>query len=482
MWNFGTVHIAGEDIPAEGNAKLEVISPATLKSVGNVGSGSASDINKAVLAARSAFEEGPWVEMSAAERGILLTRLADLVERDAAELGAMDADSIGRPVGETQILDLPNAIATFRYYAGWADKIEGRVVPTSGYFGRKTHSFVTREPIGVIGMIVPWNTPLMILAWKLAPALATGCTCVIKPAEQTPFTALHIAKLAKEAGFPAGVINVVPGEGRAAGAALTTHPEVDKISFTGSPETGAAVMRSASDTFKRVALELGGKSPQIVFDDCDLEAAIQGCAMGLFFNQGQVCAAGTRIFVQRSIAEQFTQALAAAAQSIAVGDPSGEGIQMGALATRGQFERVDAYVQSGLAEGARMITGGAVEGSEGYFYRPTVFDQVNSEMKIVAEEIFGPVGCIIPFDDDADAVKGANNTKYGLAATIWTRDISRALQTAAGIRAGAVSVNGWATIDPALPWGGFKSSGIGRELGMSGIEACTEEKVTTLVL
>lgn len=482
MWNLGTIHIGGEDIQAEAGKLLEVTSPASLASVGNVGSASAKDVDHAVAAARAAFETGEWAEMSGAQRGQLLARLADLIEREAAELGAMDAMSIGRPVAETQILDVPNAVATFRYYAGWTDKLEGRVIPTSGYFGRKTHSFVTREPIGVIGMIVPWNTPLMILAWKLAPALATGCTCVIKPAEQTPFSALRLAQLALEAGIPAGVINVVPGDGREAGAALSLHADVNKISFTGSPETGAEVMKAASSNFKRVALELGGKSPQIVFDDCDIEAAIQGCAMGLFFNQGQVCAAGTRIFVQKNIVKQFTEAFAAAAASIQVGDPVGEEVQMGALATRGQFERVDQYVQSGVAEGARMITGGALPGSKGFFYRPTLFDQVSSNMRIVAEEVFGPVGCIIPFDNTEDAVAGANDTKYGLAATIWTKDINRALETAGKIRAGAVSVNGWATIDPALPWGGFKTSGIGRELGLSGIEACTEEKVTTLVL
>lgn len=482
MWNFDTVHIGGTDIAAQGGRTMDVISPATLKSVGSVGSGTAADIDKAVGAARTAFEQGEWADMPGAQRGALLNRLADLIEREAEALGAMDASSIGRPVGETQILDLPNAIATFRYYAGWADKLEGRVVPTTGYFGRKTHSFVTREPVGVIGMIVPWNTPLMILAWKLAPALATGCTCVIKPAEQTPFSALRLAQLAVEAGFPTGVINVVPGEGATAGAALAQHADVDKISFTGSPETGAVIMRAATGNFKRVALELGGKSPQIIFGDCDLESAVQGCAMGLFFNQGQVCAAGTRLFVHRSVADQFTEALTAAANSIKVGNPLDQDVQMGALATRGQLERVDRYVQSGLAEGARMITGGALEGTNGYFYRPTLFDKVEADMKIVAEEIFGPVGCIIPFDDDAEAIKGANNTKYGLAATIWTKDISRGLGVAANIRAGAVSVNGWATIHPALPWGGFKTSGIGRELGISGIEACTEEKTTTVVL
>lgn len=482
MWNYNTLHIAGSDVAAENGAMLEVTSPASLKAVGSVGSGSAGDIDRAVAAARAAFEGSEWHSMSGAQRGRLLHRLADLVERDAPELGAMDALAIGRPVGETQILDLPNAVATFRYYAGWADKLEGRVVPTPGYFGRKTHSFVTREPLGVIGMIVPWNTPLMILAWKLAPALAAGCTCVIKPAEQTPFSALRLAQLVIEAGFPAGVVNVVPGEGSIAGSALASHQDVDKISFTGSPETGAAIMRAAASNFKKVALELGGKSPQILFADCDLSSAIQGCAMGLFFNQGQVCAAGTRIFVHRSIVSKFTEAFAGVASGITVGDPAVAEVGMGALATRGQFDRVDRYVKAGIADGARMITGGPVEGQDGYFYRPTLFDGVQQDMKIVAEEIFGPVGCIIPFDDDAEAVRGANATVYGLAATIWTSDLSRALTTANQIRAGAVSVNGWATIDPALPWGGFKSSGIGRELGISGIDACTEEKVTTLVL
>ena len=482
MWTMNSLLIGGNEVAAEGGKRMEVISPANLRPVGSVGSGSAGDIARAVAAARAAFEGGDWPALSGAARGRLLHRLADLVEREAAELGAMDANAIGRPVIETQILDLPNAAATFRYFAGWSDKLEGRVVPTAGYFGRKTHSFVTREPVGVIGMIVPWNTPLMILAWKLAPALAAGCTCVIKPAEQTPFSAYRLAQLALEAGFPAGVINVVPGEGAVAGAALAQHPDVDKISFTGSPETGAVIMRAATSNFKRVALELGGKSPQVVFGDCDLAAAIQGCAMGLFFNQGQVCAAGTRLFVHRSILGQFTEALAAAAAGVTVGDPTAGEVQMGALATRGQFERVDHYVKSGQAEGARLVTGGPAEAGGGYFYRPTLFDGVEQDMKIVAEEIFGPVGCIIPFDDDSEAIRGANATKYGLAATIWTQDLSRALNVAGAIRAGAVSVNGWATIDPALPWGGFKTSGIGRELGISGIEACTEEKVTTLVL
>lgn len=482
MWDWNTLFIEGQDISAENAATLDVISPANGKIVGRVGAASAQDVDRAVVAARCAFESGPWPAMSGAQRGALLLKLAELVEREAQALGDMDAHSIGRPAIETQMLDLPNAIATFRYYAGWADKLEGRVVPTAGYFGRQTHSFVTRDPVGVIGMIVPWNTPLMILAWKLAPALAVGCTCVIKPAEQTPFSALRLAQLVREAGFPDGVVNVVPGLGGIAGSALSEHPDVDKISFTGSPETGAVIMRAATGNFKRVALELGGKSPQILCEDADLDAAVQGCAMGLFFNQGQVCAAGTRILVHRSLVARFTEAFAAAAGAVTVGDPTSGQVQMGSLAGKGQFERVDRYVQGGLAAGARMVTGGAFAQDQGYFYRPTVFDSVTDDMAIVSEEIFGPVGCIIPFDSDEEAIARANGTKYGLAATLWTKDVSRALGLAKQVRAGAVSVNGWATIDPALPWGGFKTSGIGRELGISGIEACTEEKVTTLVL
>lgn len=483
MWESGPLYIDGDIAAAEANRTMDVISPANLQLVGRVGSAGAVDVNRAVAAARRAFTQGDWPAMPGAARAALLLDLAELVAKESEMLGAMDARSIGRPLRETQILDLPNAVATLRYYAGWCDKLEGRVVPTAGYFGRPTHSFVTREPVGVIGIIVPWNTPLMILAWKIAPALATGCMVVIKPAEQTPFSALRLAELATRAGFPAGVINVLPGEGAIAGAALVEHSGVDKISFTGSPETGAQIMRAAAGTFKRVALELGGKSPQLVFEDCDLEAAVQGCAMGLFFNQGQICAAGTRMLVHRPVADRFTEALAAAAAAVKVGDPAREDVQMGALASLNQYDRVKGYIEAGVAEGARLITGGVDERNrDGYFCRPTLFDGVDGDMRIAAEEIFGPVGCIIPFDSEEEAVERANHTKYGLSATIWTKDVARSLTVARQIRAGAVSVNGWATIDPALPWGGFKSSGIGRELGTSGLQACTEEKVTTLVL
>ena len=343
-------------------------------------------------------------------------------------------------------------------------------------------TYTRREAIGVIGAIVPWNTPFMITCWKLAPALATGCTIVIKPAEETPLSALHLAALVAEAGFPPGVVNVVTGRGAVAGAALCVHPGVDKISFTGSPVVGAEIMRAAGPLFKRVALELGGKSPQVVFADADLERAIQGCAMGLFFNQGQVCAAGTRLLVQRPIYEQFVAGLRLAADSVKVGDPLEEGVSMGAVAKRSQYDSIARYIQAGCDEGATLVTGGAVEGGKGWFIRPTLFANARNDMRIAREEIFGPVGTIIAFDTDEEALALANDSKYGLGATIWTRDITRAHTMAAAIEAGAVGINGWAPMDARVPWGGVKSSGLGRELGYSGIEACTEEKVITVVL
>lgn len=485
IWGDNLLFIDGANTEATDGSALTITSPATNKELATVASAGPDDVARAVHAARSAFENPAWSGMQGAERGRLLFKLADLVERDAELLARYDALAIGRPLNEATLLDVPNAIATLRYYAGWADKLEGRVVPTGGYMGKHTLSYVTRVPIGVIAMITPWNAPLMILCWKLGPALATGCTAVIKPAEQTPLSALHLASLAREAGFPDGVINVIPGTGAIAGDALARHASVDKISFTGSPQTGAHLMRIAADSFKRIALELGGKSPQILFDDCDIDAAVQGCAMGLFFNQGQVCAAGTRIIVQRGIVDRFTAALTAAAESIRVGDPTSSEVEMGSLASRTQFNLVHDYVVSGKAEGAKMLTGGPVSNDGEHnscFYRPTLFGDVTSDMRIAQEEIFGPVGCILPFEVEEEAVKYGNGTRYGLAATIWTRDLGRAHRVAAQMRAGAVSVNGWATIDPALPWGGFKTSGIGRELGKSGLDSCTEEKVTTIVL
>lgn len=465
-----------------GKNHIEVINPARDEVIALVAAGGSAEIDAAVAAARGQFDGGEWAQMSGPQRAALINKLADLVERDAQQLAKLDALCIGRPFAEPQMLDIPNGIATLRHFAGWADKIEGRTIPTPGYFGRPTLSYTRREAIGVIGAIVPWNTPFMITCWKLAPALATGCTIVIKPAEETPLSALHLATLVREAGFPAGVVNVVTGRGKEAGDALARHPGVDKISFTGSPEVGAEIMRTAGPLFKRVALELGGKSPQIIFDDANLEAAVQGCAMGLFFNQGQVCAAGTRILVHRPVLEKVAAALQAAAESIKVGDPMEEGVSMGAIAKRSQFERVCGYIDTGIAEGASMLTGGRVDSAKGLFVKPTLFVDAHNGMRIAQEEIFGPVGTLIAFDTEEEALALANDTRYGLAATIWTSDLGRAHGIAAKLKAGAIGINGWAPIDPRLPWGGFKTSGIGRELGYSGIEACTEEKVITVVM
>ncbi|WP_431927855.1 phenylacetaldehyde dehydrogenase StyD [Amycolatopsis tucumanensis] len=457
------------------------LNPATEEKLTDVAAASAQDVDAAVKAARAQLS-GEWAALPGSQRGLILNRVADLIDRDAELLARLEALDIGKPVGQPTVLDMPNAARTFRHFAGWADKITGQVIPTDGYLGRPTHSYTRREPVGVIAAIIPWNTPLMITAWKLAPALAAGNTVVVKPPEDAPLSILHLAKLLKEAGLPDGVVSVLPGLGEVTGQALIDHPDVDKISFTGSPEVGRHVGVAAAQSFKRITLELGGKSPQIILADADLEAAIGGTAMGLFFNQGQVCAAGTRVLVHRSLYSDVVDALAGAARQQVLGDPLDPATTMGALVNKKQQDRVLGYIEKGRAEGARLVAGGARPERPGYFVQPTIFADVDNDMTIAREEIFGPVGSVIPFDDPADAVRIANNTTYGLAATIWTRDVTAAHTLAAQVRAGAVGVNGWAPIDAALPWGGMKSSGVGRELGWSGILANTEEKVVTVVL
>lgn len=461
---------------------FDVFNPATERLLAKVAAGRAEDVDAAVSAARAQFDGGEWSKMSGVDRGKLLYRLAELMERDQEYLAKLETLNLGRPLMEPTVLDVPNAIGTVRYFAGWADKIEGRTIPTPGYFGMPTHSYTVREPIGVVGAITPWNTPAMIACWKLAPALAAGCTMVLKPSEEAPLTTLYLAKLIEEAGFPPGVFNVVTGTGEVAGAALSRHPGIDKISFTGSPEVGREIMRVAADGFKRVALELGGKSPQIIMADANIEAAVGGAAMGLFFNQGQVCAAGTRVLVHRSKYEQVLEALSGAANGVKLGDPLDPQTNMGSLVSKRQLERVAGYVESGIRQGAKVTAGGKQVDQPGYFFRPTIFCQADNDMRIAQEEIFGPVGVVMAFDETDEAIRIANATRYGLAATIWTRDVSNAHLMAAKLRVGAVGVNGWAPIDPRLPWGGSKTSGIGRELGWAGIEAVTEEKVITLVL
>jgi acyl-CoA reductase-like NAD-dependent aldehyde dehydrogenase len=457
------------------------LNPTTGELLARVADGTAHDIDRAVAAARAALN-GAWGSTPGVARGALLNRIADLIDRDTELLAQLEASDIGKPVGQPMMLDIPQAAATFRHFAGWADKITGQSIPTAGSMGRPTVSFTTREPVGVIGAIVPWNAPTMIASWKIAPALAAGNTVVVKPSEDAPLSILHLAKLIQEAGVPDGVVNVVSGQGATAGAALAAHPDVDKISFTGSPETGRLVQIAAAATFKRVTLELGGKSPQIIFADADVELAVNITAMGLFFNQGEVCAAGTRVLVHRSIYDQVVQALAGAAQAQVLGDPFDPKTTIGAMVSAKQQERVLSYIEAGRQEGARIVAGGERGAGAGFFVQPTIFADVDNSMRIAQEEIFGPVGTVIAFDTEEEAVAMANDTVYGLAASIWTKDVSRAHRVAAKVRAGSVWVNGWAAIDPALPWGGMKTSGIGRELGWAGILANTEEKATTIVL
>jgi acyl-CoA reductase-like NAD-dependent aldehyde dehydrogenase len=348
--------------------------------------------------------------------------------------------------------------------------------------GAPTLSYTVREPVGVVGAIVPWNSPLMITTWKLAALLAAGCTVVVKPSEETPQSALHLAALCKEAGLPDGVVNVVTGYGDVVGRALCEHPDVAKISFTGSPEAGRAIQRIVGPMFKRVALELGGKSPQIVFEDASFDDAVRGCTLGLFVNQGQVCAAGSRILVQRAIAQRFAAALAEAASAVKVGDPRQPGVQMGPVAKKAQYERVNRYIQIGIDEGAELLAGGVARSERGWFVKPTIFANASNTMTIAREEIFGPVGTVIAFDTEDEAVALANDSDYGLAATVWTTSLARAHRVAGAVKAGAVGINCWSPLDANLPWGGLKTSGIGREGGLAGALAYTEEKVVTVLL
>ncbi len=455
------------------------VNPATGEEICRVAEADASDVDKAVHAAREAFEKGPWRKMAAAERGKLLYKLADLIEKNADELARLEALDNGKPYQVARTADLPLVIGCYRYYAGWADKIQGKTIPIAGnYFCYTRH-----EPVGVVGQIIPWNFPLLMQAWKLGPALAAGNTVVLKPAEQTPLTALRVGELIIEAGFPAGVVNILPGYGPTAGAAIAWHNGVDKVAFTGSTEVGHLIMEAAArSNLKRVTLELGGKSPNIVFADADMDQAIEGAHFALFFNQGQCCCAGSRLFVEAKAYDEFVEKSVARAKKRKVGDPFDPTSEQGPQVDDIQFEKVMSYIVAGKTEGASLVAGGKRVGNRGFFIEPTVFADVKDDMKIAKEEIFGPVMSIMKFKDIEEVVERSNRTEYGLAAAVWTRDISKAHAIANSVRAGTVWVNCYDVFDAAAPFGGFKQSGMGRELGEYGLQQYTEVKTVTVKL
>jgi aldehyde dehydrogenase (NAD+) len=455
------------------------INPSTGEEICQVAEADVADVEEAVKAAREAFENGPWSKMSAADRGRLLYKLADLIEEHADELAMLESLDNGKPFHVARAADLGLTVAVYRYYAGWSDKIQGRTVPVAGnYF-----TYLRHEPVGVVGQIIPWNFPLLMQAWKLAPALSMGNTVVMKPAEQTPLTALRVGELIMEAGFPEGVVNILPGYGPTAGAAIANHMDVDKVAFTGSTEVGHLIMEAAAKSnLKRVTLELGGKSPNIVFADADMEEAVEGSHFGLFFNQGQCCCAGSRLFVESKCYDEFVERSIARAKRRTVGDPMDPATEQGPQVDDVQFEKVMGYIESGKRDGAKLAHGGNRVGSRGYFIEPTVFVDVKDDMQIAREEIFGPVMSIIKFDDLNDVVRRANRTTYGLAAAVWTRDIGKAHAIANRVRAGTVWVNCYDVFDPGAPFGGFKQSGIGRELGEYGLQQYTELKTVTVKL
>ena len=461
---------------AEGGS-FETFDPSTGEAIAEVAAGTAADVDKAVKAARRALEHGPWGQIDAAERGNLMYALAGLVEKHAKSLAALESLNCGKTIADSSG-DLEGVVNTLRYYAGWADKIEGKTVPVRGNF----LSYTLRQPVGVVGQIIPWNFPLLMLAWKFGPALACGNTIVLKPAEQTPLTALRIGELAIEAGFPPGVINIVNGLGETAGAAMVAHPGIDKIAFTGHVDTAKIITRQAADTLKRTTFELGGKSPNVIFADADLDAAVDGAFHAIYFHGGQCCTAGSRLFVEKKIHPEFVKRLAAKANARKIGDPLDPATQQGPQVSQEQLDKILHYIGLGKSEGANLVAGGERSGDKGFFVSPTIFDNVKDDMAIARDEIFGPVVSVLPFSTVEEVTQRANDTNYGLAAAIWTKDIDKAHLFARNVKAGTVWVNCYHIVDATTPFGGFKMSGQGRENGEAGLEHYTETKTVTIKL
>ena len=474
--------IDGEWQASSESRRIEVYDPSTGGEIGSITDASVADVDRAVSAARVAFDDGRWSGMSPYQRQMTIMRLADLIEANAVELAELEAIDNGKPVAVTAQMDVPGAVAQLRYMAGWAPRLNGEsidpLLAPSGAF----HGYTRREPIGVAALIVPWNFPLFFAALKLAPALAAGCTTVLKPAEQTSLTTLRLGELVQEAGFPAGVVNIVTGSGSTAGEALVCHPGVDKVAFTGSTEVGKKIARSAADTVKRVTLELGGKSPVVVMPDVDLNAAIQGVASGIFFNSGQVCTAGSRVFAHRTIFDRLVEGLAEAAGGLRLGPSLAADTQVGPLVSARQQESVMRHLESASSDGASIVTGGEQPADQGYYVTPAVITDVTPDMRIMRDEIFGPVVCVSRYDDEDEAVRHANDTSYGLAASIWTRDLSAMHRMSRSIKAGTIWGNCHNAIDPAVPFGGYKESGVGREQGLDGVLAYTETKSVLVAL
>jgi aldehyde dehydrogenase (NAD+) len=469
--------IGGKFVDGNSGKTFAAINPATGATICQVAEADRTDVDRAVQAARRALEQGPWKTMDAADRGRLLYKLADLVAQNAEELAALESLNSGKIINDSRG-DVQGAVNTLRYYAGWADKVEGKTVPVRGHF----LCYTLRQPVGVVGQIIPWNFPLLMLAWKWGPALACGNTVVMKLAEQTPITGLRMAELALEAGFPDGVINVLNGYGETTGAAIVTHPGVDKIAFTGHVDTAKIIQKAAADTLKRVTFELGGKSPNVIFADADMDQAVQGAFHAIYFHGGQCCTAGSRLFVEDKVHQEFVRRLADCARQRRLGDPLDEATEQGPQVSQEQMDKILGYVEVGQKQGAKLVCGGKRQGAKGFFVEPTIFDGVKDDMAIARDEIFGPVVTVLPFKNIDEVVGRANDTSYGLAAAIWTRDIEKAHRFAREVQAGTVWVNCYHVVDTTTPFGGFKMSGQGRENGEAALEHYTETKTVTIKL